>query len=894
MADLEALEAALEAESDEELTYDTSGSSAEIIRRVGAMRKAFLAGTLAGFPTGSYELFVSDAKRETTVLLNRGLRLRKRTENTLYFHCALDGCWMGTPDEEGNLVGSRCEIKYCLKATSNVTAHLKTLHAIESTKTKVGKTKGKRARLEIERHEAAHSRDPVAFTANALTLWATEHSIPISAFRSPYFQQIMHRIPGCDRNTMERQRCRMILLQQYLTVKRRIKNELASAKIFFGEMPFVSVNLDLYQDPRQNKKYIAIRISWVDGVSGKLVSRLIAARHYNPTYQEKSETQASALLAKWYKSIVESEYRITEDMVLGGTGDHGSDVKKVMKEHCGTHGFQEWCISHMLNVVFKDAYGVCNDKEATKNPEARAVLDRMRKAIESLTKSTYLRKFFEERQEERNKNRNGGNESSVRKVTNPPPHRWGSTETTFDGVLSNWEDLGRSFRKAGKGAAWQGMEEVKVVLEEFHSVLRPFRVVQITSQSGSKFNLLDALLLLFDAYAKISKGNGNTVTMLWPRPVRTRTLGTASASAPPVKKSSDQLDHRTRLVIQKLRAALDTRYFNRFHPIHSLNRARDLSLLTEANVELSKFRYSYLFEIALLFNPQLYKGDFIDTSCQCIEITDSDLTVPGLPMSFALSVEELRSRHARLIKAALWKKIRELALIAGKDMAFARRVELSQVSSPSQSPVPASPILPSQDTLVGSRSPPRKRRSRASLLGWGSPDCGGSQSTVGSPQDSSVSEIVDEEIQKYKTLGRWWAHDRRERELVDCTGIEWWCRWGPKYFPCLSKVALAIFGVLPGSGALECDIGGFKDILGPKRARMDPAAVEMHLVVDKNKDLTELDPRKLEQLPKRSWERLYPTRPASPVDYYEDEELELEEEATGVSASYDFDPNPAL
>jgi hypothetical protein len=106
---------------------------------------------------------------------------------------------------------------------------------------------------------------------------------------------------------------------------------------------------------------------------------------------------------------------------------------------------------------------------------------------------------------------------------------------------------------------------------------------------------------------------------------------------------------------------------------------------------------------------------------------------------------------------------------------------------------------------------------------------------------------------------------------------------------------LAIFGVLPGSGALECDIGGFKDIVGPKRAtgRMDPAAVEMHLVVNKNDDLTELDPGRLEPLP-RSWERLYPTRPSSPIDYYEDEELKPTEEATEMNLSYDFDPNPAL
>jgi hypothetical protein len=41
MADLDALEAALDAESNEELTYDTGGSSAEVIRRLGKLEKFF-------------------------------------------------------------------------------------------------------------------------------------------------------------------------------------------------------------------------------------------------------------------------------------------------------------------------------------------------------------------------------------------------------------------------------------------------------------------------------------------------------------------------------------------------------------------------------------------------------------------------------------------------------------------------------------------------------------------------------------------------------------------------------------------------------------------------------------------------------------------------------------
>jgi hypothetical protein len=365
MADLEALEAAVDAESEGETTHDTGGASSEVIRRMGVLKKAFLARKLADATPTDFDLYVSGAKRETTVLLNRGLRLKKKSDGAMYFHCCLAGCWVGTRDESGELTGSRHVIRCPKQATSNATTHLRLLHGVESSKVKACKTRVKASTDGVEQYEAVHARDPVAFTENTLVLWATEHSIPISAFQSNYFLQILHRIPGCGRNLMERQRCRKLLLQQYLTVKERIRNEIASAKTYFGSMPFVSVNLDLYQDPRQNKKYMAIRISWVDVTNIRLKSRLIAARHYNPTYHEKQSMKASSLLAKWYKAVVETEYRISSEMVLGGTGDGGPDVKKVMREHVGNHGFQEWCISHMLNCAFVEAFGVSVDKVRT-------------------------------------------------------------------------------------------------------------------------------------------------------------------------------------------------------------------------------------------------------------------------------------------------------------------------------------------------------------------------------------------------------------------------------------------------------------------------------------------------------------------------------------------------
>jgi hypothetical protein len=276
-------------------------------------------------------------------------------ETAIHFICAGDGCWLGAGRSKTNV---RCP----RNVTSNAATHLKRCHGVESKKTRGSITKASVASMAVEETRGAYERDPVAFIQNAMNLWATEHSVQIAALQSPFLSQVLERMPGVSRNVLNVTDCRKLLFQQYLAVKRKIKLELRAAKLFFGDMPFVCVNLDLYQDPRQNKKYMAIRISWVDTVAAKLLSRLIGACHYNPTYQERCASKASAILAKWYRSVMTEDYDITDDMVLGGTGDHGSDVKKVMREHCGTHGFQEWCISHMLNCAFQDSFGTCTDK----------------------------------------------------------------------------------------------------------------------------------------------------------------------------------------------------------------------------------------------------------------------------------------------------------------------------------------------------------------------------------------------------------------------------------------------------------------------------------------------------------------------------------------------------
>jgi hypothetical protein len=632
------------------------------------------------------------------------------------------------------------------------------------------------------RTDDAFQHDPGRFFQNLFVLWGVSHSIPISAFASPFFAQIQHRLPGVEAMSLDRDAYLKQLLRQYLTVKNSITEELQAAKTFFGTMPFLSVNLDLYKDPRQNKQYMAVRISWVDPIMARLVSRCIAARHYNPTFREKKRLSATTLLSVWYKAVVR-EYRITDAMVLSGSGDSGSDVKKVMQEQVGAYGFREWCLSHMLNRCFIDAFGSSVDKKKSKHPQARAVISLLRKMVESLNKSSYLQSSFEGYQRQRTG-------KTPLKIRNAPQHRWGAMEDTIHSVLRLWVDMERAFREAGRSTTWDSIVPHKETLEEFYSILKPFRRIQEMAQT-SRFNTPWTLIQFFHVYRKICKGYDNKVTMLWP-PATVR-LGRKPR---PVERDGGDLNPISRTVIQKLRVALDDRYFYRYHPFNSLKDQDQWSSLTEANVDLSFFKGSYVFELLLLLHPELYNGPFIGENCAAVYISENCLARAGYRE--VRSTKEFRSRHAKLLEAALWRKIRELALVASRDRdvpSVARQLDYSH-------PVADSHTQDDEDSMS---SPPRKRQSMMGSFGYGSPSRTTSVDSNSPAAGVSHEEHVDKELEDWKNLGKTWLLGTENRILGEGeTAIEWWCRWGDSY-PCLKKVALALFSLLPGSGALECD-----------------------------------------------------------------------------------------
>jgi len=330
--------------------------------------------------------------------------------------------------------------------------------------------------------------DPGRFYQIALSTWAARHGVSFEAFKSDSWNLIASMIPCPDRELKLRNlNVPRFIVEQYCHVKEAITKEFAIAKAHF-KLPFMSLNLDLYQNSIQNKKYLCLRISY--DFNGCQMSRNIAMREYSPSYLEREKEQASALLWKWVEAIL-LQFGINDATdILTGSGDSGSDVKRVMDVLM--EAFREWCVSHLINLALVDAFGTSVDKKNSKNVQSREVFDTCRKVMESVNKSTSLKARFEANQHDLLQ--------KVRKLKNSPAHRWSAMEDVLQRILVLWEPLMMSFTSVGQTFPLEGG-----FLVEFYSVLSPVRSVQMASQAVKTLTSLKVYLDLVSLYATVLK-----------------------------------------------------------------------------------------------------------------------------------------------------------------------------------------------------------------------------------------------------------------------------------------------------------------------------------------------------------------------------------------------------
>jgi hypothetical protein len=817
---------------------------------------AFEAGHSEKYSNDVYEIYMSKRKI-VSILINNGVRLVVKEagddgKKEELFICLAGNCGEKRSDA-GILEGSK--VKIYTSSTDKATKHLSHVHAIQSLKSATAAQNVARLDGFEKNCHPAFNQDPTRFFGNCLAILSARHGIPFHTWHDDAWNLFQRQIPNIPRDGLKNLNPRKQLVELYCHIKKGIIAEIVDARLFFCKLPFLAFNLDLYQDPVQNLKYLAIRISWTNPKTNVLASYPLAMREYSQTFAERQVDCASKILYTWAK-VVFLDFGIQEHELLAGSGDGGSDVKKAMDTYF-TMLLREWCLAHLLNRALIDAFGGSVDKTKSKNKEARKVIDACKKTIETLNKSTDLKLRYDELTVNAGQH-SSSSKKSVIKIKNAPHHRWGAQEGVMLGLLRGWVPLHDAFDlTVGKTSP---IENHHVIIQEFYSLMNLVRRVQIESQKIQEFVLVKVYVQLIAMYHRLSP----SAPLLMVHPKRPEELlRMNNEQGGPDERANGQLDQRTQDVKKKLRVALNSRFFKRFHPVKALKNWKHVyglrAHVTEQTVTIDDFVFDMVFDLSLLLYPATSELKHVDKLCEKVDISNEEIAC--LPRA-SRNIPWLRLNNARLVKAALWEKVKALAIVPAR--VLFRKMQ-------GQEPVVAPGRVP--------QTPPAAKRRKAAddwlaEAGLNSPDQdGGSDDNtpVAPTRFQSATELLEDEIMRYKAI-KLRTKDERTCEMQYIA--QWW-DMNTKDFPCLRMVAKAIFGMLPGSGALECDIGGFKDIIAPKRGLLDPGMVEVLLMVRLNKPLTEYDIGKIATLPCDTWQTKIPKgRPTLPTDYFAGEDAE--------------------
>jgi hypothetical protein len=139
----------------------------------------------------------------------------------------------------------------------------------------------------------------------------------------------------------------------------------------------------------------------------------------------------------------------------------------------------------------------------------------------------------------------------------------------------------------------------------------------------------------------------------------------------------DTLHAMTTEVLTNLRTALDSRFFNRYHPFKAFKNQQGIKRYYGANATitfedstLADMRFSYIYETTLFLDPCSNAKQVIQKACKMIKIADSDFTKHVKTARFicgADGMKDIRDNATARIISIILKRIKEMAIGYWKD-----------------------------------------------------------------------------------------------------------------------------------------------------------------------------------------------------------------------------------
>ena len=408
-------------------------------------------------------------RRSSSILTENGVRIVDG-DGCEWFLCLLGQC-----SEKSKPVWIKCS----KNASSNATEHLKTQHCIVSSKTISQQQTIHQLSKQIDLSRNSFKADPLRWFKVQISAWAAEQSLSYRAFETQRWRLIASQLPvGLGGMTSFNPRKHMVEL--YETLKQGIVEEINLAKQQF-HIPFMSLNLDLYQNKFNNMKFLALRLSWLRRSSSH--SYNLAIRRYAPTIEERNNHQASDNLFSWARGVLREFDIELSAHVLTGNSDSGSDVKRCIEVVMAL--MREWCISHLCHLSLVDAFGTHLDPAKCKNKDAQKVFADVRSVVETINKSEALKDIVDAFTKDEF--------GYFIKQKNAPGHRWSSNAIVLERLIGAHSPIVSAFRQQQRICK---VAEHKNILIEFYSVIVPVREIQTMAQSMNTFVVIDVYVMM--------------------------------------------------------------------------------------------------------------------------------------------------------------------------------------------------------------------------------------------------------------------------------------------------------------------------------------------------------------------------------------------------------------
>lgn len=401
-------------------------------------------------PLGS-ELYSTSKRKGNSVVDQFGVRVLypKGTSTGCHWFSLVNGCI-----NEGK--GTKIEIT--LNSTFKATNHLSKKHGIVASKMLAMAANAGRLNQLINVATPGFKGSPSRFYQLQFAAWAAEHSIPFNTFKGDTWNLIANTLPAMDQKDLTNLEIPKHQFKQYLCIKQKLMLAFDKARQYYSGVPFLSFNVNLYQNLVLNLKFLAVCLLWT--IDGSIKSKNIGICLYNPLYAQREAQQASDLLMKWPSDLLNKfSISLTKD-VYTSIGNGGSDVQCVMKKILW--GLREWCLGHIINLCLVDAFGAHHDKGKTKNSEARAVIEAVRKMIEMINKSSKLKTKLEEILIDL--------VGHAVKLKNSPHHRWAAIKDVLSRVIVQWRAILQAYLSVQDCFP---LADHRTVISELYSLIVP-------------------------------------------------------------------------------------------------------------------------------------------------------------------------------------------------------------------------------------------------------------------------------------------------------------------------------------------------------------------------------------------------------------------------------------